>query len=30
MLYLAREASQPKRVQGSYIQENEVRKVVDF
>ncbi len=30
MLYLAREASQPKRVQGSFIQENEVKRVVDF
>ena len=30
MLYLAREASQPKRIQGSYIKDGEVKKVVNF
>ena len=30
MLYLSREAGQPKRIQGTYIQEKEVEKVVDF
>ncbi|MBU2025367.1 MAG: DNA translocase FtsK 4TM domain-containing protein [Patescibacteria group bacterium] len=30
MLYLSREAGQPKRIQGAYIQEQEVGKITDF